>query len=103
MDEPLANLSFLYDNSVGCGKVPVQRPRPLGHAGVHFGYAGGLSSNNLVNELKRINAAILQSIDSKLRNAYFNQHYHYYAAHYAPGITGPANAGSTASNNNAHA
>lgn len=61
MDNPPSNLAFLYaaDRSPngGVSKVPARRPVPVAHPGVHIGYAGGLSPENLKAELKKISNA----------------------------------------------
>ncbi|CAD7946458.1 unnamed protein product [Amoebophrya sp. A25] len=61
MDDPLPNLAFLYDSSMGCGRTPSRRPVPIGHPGVHIGYAGGLGPHNLRDELRKITTAVMNS------------------------------------------
>jgi hypothetical protein len=58
MDDPLPNTAFLFDSSMGTGKVPAQRPPPVLHPGVHCGYAGGLGPHNLHEELVKIAEAV---------------------------------------------
>jgi len=58
MDDPLPNTAFLFDSSMGMGKVPTVRPPPVLHPGVHCGYAGGLGPHNLHEELVKIAEAV---------------------------------------------
>jgi len=61
MDDPTPNTAFLFDSSMGMGKVPAIRPPPVLHPGVHCGYAGGLGPNNLHEELVKIAEAVCSS------------------------------------------
>jgi len=58
MDDPLPNIAFLFDASMGTGKVPAVRPPPVLHPGIHCGYAGGLGPHNLHEELVKIAEAV---------------------------------------------
>jgi len=49
--------ALLYDSSFGEGVAPTERPVPA-FSDVYQGYAGGLSPENIVDELKKINAAV---------------------------------------------
>jgi len=75
MDEPQPNLAFVYDaeeavlaerptkgnsSSSSARRPPaqVQRPKPCPHPGIHCGYGGYLTVENLTGELQRIAAVV---------------------------------------------
>eukprot|EP00397_Hematodinium_sp_SG-2012_P028773 GEMP01030328.1.p1 GENE.GEMP01030328.1~~GEMP01030328.1.p1 ORF type:complete len:311 (+),score=51.59 GEMP01030328.1:59-991(+) len=67
MDDPLPNIAFLFDASMGTGKVPNVRPPPVLHPGVHCGYAGGLGPHNLHEELVKIAEAVCSYLPTRSR------------------------------------
>jgi hypothetical protein len=54
--DPPANLSLLYDESMGLGKLTTSWPEPLPN--VKFGFAGGLGPANLADQLEKMAKAV---------------------------------------------
>mmetsp|Transcript_115751 Transcript_115751/g.374022 ORF Transcript_115751/g.374022 Transcript_115751/m.374022 type:complete len:335 (-) Transcript_115751:133-1137(-) len=65
MNDCQPNLAFFYDaeeaaalsgasTSRGSASSPLRRPPPCPHPGIHCGYGGGLTIENLTDELRRI-------------------------------------------------
>jgi len=70
MDDPQPNLSFFFNNEVSeesggarasstvSAASPIRRPPPCPHPGIHVGYGGSLTVDNLREELRRIAAVV---------------------------------------------
>lgn len=66
MDDPQPNLAFFFDseanprppNGQNGAEVSANRPPPVPHPGIHCGYGGNLTVENLPTELQRIAAAV---------------------------------------------
>jgi len=69
MNDCQPNLAFLYDAEDGEAAIEtptggssqpskVRRPAPCPHPGIHCGYGGGLTSDNLASELRKIATAV---------------------------------------------
>lgn len=68
MNDCLPNLAFFYDAeeiastpASSSGTPRIHRPAPCPHPGIHCGYGGGLSTENLTDELRCIAKAVNSS------------------------------------------
>lgn len=58
MEKRIGKISPLFDASGGCGVLPKEWPNPIGYCG----YAGGLSPENVAEELKKISKVASDSV-----------------------------------------